>query len=99
MTISRTKFSIVSAFLDGQTLTNYRNFSTDGETLWSYSTIIAYRDDDGGLVVRELKYSRTTTSQLSLLKSQLDRRGLSYKTSKPMYPYWYPQQIIWSTPV
>ena len=99
MAISRNRASIIDAFIGGRSLSNYRNFSTDGSKLWSYSTLIAYRDDDGSMVVRDFKYSRTTTRQLSDLRWKLDKAGVCYKTSKPMHPYWYLHNIVWSTPV
>ena len=98
-TQSRTRSCIISAFIGGQPLTNYRNLSTDGKELISYSTTIAYRDNEGSIVVREVKRSRTTTRQLNELKSQLDKAGLKYKTSIPIGGAWYLGYVTWSTPV
>jgi hypothetical protein len=96
--MSRSRKAIISSFLNREKNTNYKSLSSDGTTLFSYSTPIAYYSEEFGLVIRNLKWSHTTSCQLSELRNQVDAMGISYKTQHPTNNYWYPHHIEWSQP-
>ena len=96
--MSRSRQAIISDFLQGRSNSNYNSLSSNGKELFSYSTKIAYYDDDSMLVIRMFKYTQTTTRQLNELVSQCQRKGIEYKISEPMSSYWYAHQIQWSQP-
>ena len=96
--MSRSRKAIISSFLNKEKNSNYHSLSTDGVTLYSYSTAIAYYSDEFGLVIRDLKWSRTTSSHLRELRNQVDSKKICYKTSKPTNTFWYLHHIQWSQP-
>jgi|LauGreDrversion4_2_1035121.scaffolds.fasta_scaffold96540_4 hypothetical protein len=96
--MSRSRKAIVRSFLNHEANSNYNSLSTDGKTLYSYSTPIAYFSSEHGLVIRNLKYSSTTSRQLNELRNQVDTMRISYKTQHPVGNYWYLHHIEWSEP-
>lgn len=55
------------------------SISTDGTRLWSYNTIIAQWGDDT-VLINNTKYSRTTSKQQDILRSECEK--LNVKTEE-----------------
>ena len=63
--------AVAIAFLNGQPM-NADNMFTDGESVWSYQTVIAETVVDGGKTIKRLRpdarrHSKTTSRQANIL--------------------------------
>lgn len=58
---------------------NMKSISTDGHTIWSYSTAIVHRGDTG-VAFNATKYSPTTSTQQGGLRFALAQAGIEYIT-------------------
>lgn len=74
-----TNYDLISLFVDGSRehgACNHLGFK--GNELFSYSTVICVIDRDNKTAkVNTKKYSRTTSKQVSILRSVLSRKGFA----------------------
>ena len=73
-----TAHSPVRDYADGYYMRRGSSISTDGRTLWSYSTPIAMWSG-GRVIMSGLRYSNTTSRQQADLRTMCGRLGVEYE--------------------
>ena len=76
------KRKVVDNFIKGEgAKTGNNTLSTNGKELKSYNTVIATRQENGVVLVNNTKYSRTTSSQQSILMQELAKSNTKYEVT------------------
>lgn len=73
---------LMRKFVQGETKGKASSVSIEGNKLYSYSTVICYRDNIGSYVMNTDKYSRTTSRQQTWLRWALENEPLYYETDE-----------------
>jgi len=76
---------VLNNFVNGGRTCHAASVTNEGNGLRSYATYIAHRNQDGSIIVRNRKYSVTTSKQQTFLKQELRNSG--YKESGTVTEY------------
>lgn len=71
--------AVMRAWRESKSARHGQSISTDGETIYSYSTAIVTRHN-GKIIVNDTRYSVTTTQQQNSIKAELAMLGINFDT-------------------